>query len=64
MGAGILATNGPATTDALLGVRRALDDWLVAIETGDASILEERLRAVRDDLAPHGGATGPAGKPG
>jgi prephenate dehydrogenase len=52
MGAGILATNGPATAEALRAARSAIDGWLAAIEAADAETLQARLAAVRERLRP------------
>ena len=53
MGAGILATNGPAVADRLRDLRAVLDDWLTALERPggpDEAALAERLAAARTRL--------------
>lgn len=49
MGAGILATNGPAVAARLRALRAVLDDWLTALSDGaaDPEILRQRLEAAR-----------------
>jgi prephenate dehydrogenase len=53
MGAGILATNGPAVATRLRDLRAVIDDWLAALERpggpGEAA-LAERLTAARTRL--------------
>jgi prephenate dehydrogenase len=60
MGAGIVATNGPAIVAGLTEVRDAIDSWIVALESGggDQTSLTERFRSARDRLA---AATGDGG---
>jgi prephenate dehydrogenase len=50
MGAGILATNGPATAERLRALRALIDDWLVVLADGtaDPAVLRTRLAAARD----------------
>lgn len=50
MGAGILATNGPATADRLRAVRAAIDDWLTLLADGtaDPAALRARLAAAAE----------------
>jgi prephenate dehydrogenase len=60
MGAGILATNGPATAEALRAARSAIEEWLAAIDAGDAETLQARLMAVRERLRPAGELPGRA----
>jgi len=52
MGAGILATNGPAVVDRLRDLRRVLDGWLTELDTTvpDADRLRDRLAAARGRL--------------
>jgi prephenate dehydrogenase len=52
MGAGILATNGPAVADRLRDLRRVLDGWQTELDTGspDADRLRDRLAAARRRL--------------
>jgi prephenate dehydrogenase len=53
MGAGILATNGPAVAARLRGLLVTLDDWLAALEPPggpDEAALGARLRAARERL--------------
>ncbi len=53
MGAGILATNGPAIAARLRDLRGAIDEWLAALERPggpDEAALAERLRAARERL--------------
>lgn len=52
MGAGILATNGPAVATRLRDLRAALDAWLAQLEdpATEPSALEARLRSARDRL--------------
>jgi prephenate dehydrogenase len=52
MGAGILATNGPAVADRLRDLRRVLDGWLTELETTvpDADRLRDRLASARSRL--------------
>jgi prephenate dehydrogenase len=55
MGAGILATNGPATATRLRAVRDALDQWIGLIEDadgtpGDTAVVEARLAAARSRI--------------
>ncbi|HEY8631784.1 MAG TPA: hypothetical protein VIL50_01430, partial [Candidatus Limnocylindrales bacterium] len=52
MGAGILATNGPAVADRLRDLRRVLDGWLTELDTTvpDADRLRDRLAAARGRL--------------
>jgi prephenate dehydrogenase len=52
MGAGILATNGPAVAARLRVLRDVLDDWLAKLETApaDAAGLRERLATARRRL--------------
>ncbi len=50
MGAGILATNGPAVAARLHDLRAVIDDWLAALERPggpDAAALADRLEAAR-----------------
>jgi prephenate dehydrogenase len=49
MGAGILATNGPATADRLRALRAVIDEWLALLGDGptDPEALRVRLAAVR-----------------
>jgi prephenate dehydrogenase len=59
MGAGILATNGPAVAARLRDLQAAIDDWLAALERPDGpdeAALADRLEAVRARLEePSGG---------
>jgi prephenate dehydrogenase len=50
MGAGILATNGPATASRLRALRAVIDDWLALLDGGavDPDALRARLAAARD----------------
>jgi prephenate dehydrogenase len=53
MGAGILATNGPAVAARLRDLRAAIDEWLAALERPggpDEAALTERLAAARARL--------------
>ncbi|HEY8990037.1 MAG TPA: prephenate dehydrogenase/arogenate dehydrogenase family protein [Candidatus Limnocylindrales bacterium] len=52
MGAGILATNGPAVADRLRDFRRVLDGWLTELDTSvpDADRLRDRLASARGRL--------------
>jgi prephenate dehydrogenase len=53
MGAGILATNGPAVAARLRDLRAAIDDWLAALEHEggpDEAALVDRLEAARARL--------------
>jgi len=53
MGAGILATNGPAVAARLRDLRAAIDDWLAALERPggpDGAALVDRLEAARARL--------------
>jgi prephenate dehydrogenase len=53
MGAGILATNGPAVAARLHDLRAAIDEWLAALERPggpDEAALAERLEAARARL--------------
>jgi prephenate dehydrogenase len=53
MGAGILATNGPAVATRLRDLRAAIDDWLAELERPggpDEAALAERLAAARTRL--------------
>ncbi len=55
MGAGILATNAAAVTDRLRDLRRVLDAWIDALDTGgspDAPALRDRLAVARAALEP------------
>jgi prephenate dehydrogenase len=54
MGAGILATNGPATADHLRAVRARLDAWIATLEAeggGDAGAIRRALAADRARIA-------------
>jgi prephenate dehydrogenase len=50
MGAGILATNGPATAERLLALRAAIDAWIDLLADGSAhpDVLAARLSAARE----------------
>ena len=50
MGAGILATNGPATAGRLRALRAVIDEWLLLLADGgaDPDALTARLSAARD----------------
>jgi prephenate dehydrogenase len=54
MGAGILATNAPATADRLRALRAVIDDWLALLGDGagqgaaDPALLRARLAAARE----------------
>ena len=53
MGAGILATNGPAVAARLRDLRAVIDDWLAALERPggpDEAALADRLEAARARL--------------
>jgi prephenate dehydrogenase len=54
MGAGILATNGPATADHLRAMRSRLDAWIAWLEAeggADPDAIRRALAADRDRLA-------------
>ncbi len=51
MGAGILASNGGPTADALRTIRSTLDEWIALLEGGaSADFLEDRLDSAADRL--------------
>lgn len=63
MGAGILATNGPAVAERLMALRAVLDDWFAALaaDQTDPAALQARLEAARalaSGQAPDGAPTG------
>ncbi|MBA2719739.1 MAG: prephenate dehydrogenase/arogenate dehydrogenase family protein [Chloroflexi bacterium] len=67
MGAGILATNGPAIAARLRDLQGVLGEWLELVESGERAIdgvaLELRFAAARD-RASRGDADGDGGGPG
>jgi prephenate dehydrogenase len=66
MGAGILATNGPATAERLRALRDVVDEWLALLGGGevDADVVQTRLERARDaaiSADPRSGRAAPSG---